>query len=965
MAQPGEYLSLLFGAAIIIHFAYNRFHEADFGTQAELARMHELLSVDRMRTQSVVRLSLVSYTAALLTIYLLLTVYVLIVPAGFSQLPQAGEVVGGQIPGAQELAKGLGAAPLGVALVIVGTGTSFPYVRNVEAWLRNACHRLAGIPTKVLDHARNLGNATLDVDEAMRLLSQSDAECINAIRAAHPADEEFLRDLTVIAAVAEWVLRRKVSLPDPPARRQFLKLEAALLDRKIALFRKLRAMPTAQPAAAGATPAAASAWSGLTVEADLLEADMCLLLALFREHMIIPPGAVAGSSSQKELPSSGSQARAILEGFVSGGESGTDRGGLSAHVAMLALSWSFGVIVIVCILWTALPAFHELRITFPSSAGAGRTGVLERFAAFLSNAIFAYFVPVAIAVAIWQGSTAADSWKAGLSDHWTRSLPRKLLLFASGWVVATFLLCGIAVWTAALRGGWTSGGHSALSLLLQTASYVGPTAMRGAFLGVLVVECIDHYWQGWYPATGRTGAPERRSSLRLAAVAALILGTAGALTRWLVIEISIAGNSTSAARRSIDAYDRGVIAYAAILSAVTAFVLIYCLSEALRKSRAAPQAPSEEAPRESAQPASAEADDSAGSAKAGLPTAKGVTLAIALLLGCLSLPGEAQGERLVIGVRTDARPYVWQDSATGAYLGYLLDVCTSMAQRAGFDFATAPVDARQRAAFLVGDDAAIDLLCDPTTITLARVQTMLRPPIEGRLTFLPIFHIANSSYLARARGATEKIDCPQGGPEAPTAVDKRPWIRFWLPDRPVVEAEMGVASGQVWGAIKGTTSADRLAADHKALDAKMRNSTCLAEADSHPEAAAKLCSGEWQRYYGDEELIAAAVAAHDPACRPTRAPETARQYEPYALVVSTARHCGLDRILAAQLYGMAADGSLEGKLKQHFPEASISASLRTLLNTLKLPQGAVASTPPPSLPPRLCPCAQTCSGPSP
>lgn len=75
-----------------------------------------------------------------------------------------------------------------------------------------------------------------------------------------------------------------------------------------------------------------------------------------------------------------------------------------------------------------------------------------------------------------------------------------------------------------------------------------------------------------------------------------------------------------------------------------------------------------------------------------------------------------------IGVREDARPFIWRDQDTKGYLGFFWDICTEAVQRAGYHFSEEGVDAKKRAAFLKTGDGDYDLLCDPTTITLKRMQ---------------------------------------------------------------------------------------------------------------------------------------------------------------------------------------------------------------------------------------------------
>ena len=75
----------------------------------------------------------------------------------------------------------------------------------------------------------------------------------------------------------------------------------------------------------------------------------------------------------------------------------------------------------------------------------------------------------------------------------------------------------------------------------------------------------------------------------------------------------------------------------------------------------------------------------------------GWLVAAALLLGAPPLRAGTTPEVVTIGVRQDARPFAWQaDDNPGTYRGYLVDICTDAATRAGFRFRLVPVDATAR-----------------------------------------------------------------------------------------------------------------------------------------------------------------------------------------------------------------------------------------------------------------------------
>lgn len=98
-----------------------------------------------------------------------------------------------------------------------------------------------------------------------------------------------------------------------------------------------------------------------------------------------------------------------------------------------------------------------------------------------------------------------------------------------------------------------------------------------------------------------------------------------------------------------------------------------------------------------------------------------------------------RAEEVTIGVRDDARPFIWWDPDTKEYLGFFWDVCTEAVQRAGYRFHEVKVEAGKRADFLITGAGDFDLLCDPTTITLKRMQNFAydgrAPALSSRPSF--------------------------------------------------------------------------------------------------------------------------------------------------------------------------------------------------------------------------------------
>ena len=120
----------------------------------------------------------------------------------------------------------------------------------------------------------------------------------------------------------------------------------------------------------------------------------------------------------------------------------------------------------------------------------------------------------------------------------------------------------------------------------------------------------------------------------------------------------------------------------------------------------------------------------------------------------------ATGSSVTIAVRKDAPPFAWQSAEHDAtFGGYLVDICRDATTRAGFHYDLQPIDAAARERVLEGDytlsigqrRVPIDLLCDPTTITLQRLDVLaLHHPDARHAIFSPILFVANGSYVEHA-----------------------------------------------------------------------------------------------------------------------------------------------------------------------------------------------------------------------
>jgi len=202
-----------------------------------------------------------------------------------------------------------------------------------------------------------------------------------------------------------------------------------------------------------------------------------------------------------------------------------------------------------------------------------------------------------------------------------------------------------------------------------------------------------------------------------------------------------------------------------------------------------------------------------------------------------------------MAVRTDTRPFIWMNNASGEFLGFYWDICTEAIYRAGYQLETVEIGSAERksilgtgrigkkdvqpqsaeVASLTGAPPAVDapqeevtevdFLCDPTTITLQRMRSF---PVEAGtpvLHFSQIVFVANSSFVKSKPGkdiTRNEGKLPEDGPE-PTCDCILPWIDHlgavargepspshscqtaWWPEKepvPVESAEDGDNSGE-------------------------------------------------------------------------------------------------------------------------------------------------------------------------
>ena len=643
-------IALLFGMAIILVFSYDRFNVATYDGEARLDRLVTLISPDKLRARSTVLKAYSLYAGMLIVIYLFLCAYAEILPilggpnllaeAGTSQLPvEAGEVPLADASGfvsvgdaaeawAQPLAepemssRGIGIAPsvsLGMALVIVGLAPTFPFLKRFDEWMRGAAHRLAGIPTWVLEagdalrRERILGETTIG---SAPLISKDDRERFDKLKQVAKGsrlkdDADFWKDLVTIFVVSNWIVEDKVRLSRPNSR--LIRLEKTLSDRTEALFQQIDGIiagggfapiggPEPTPTANGDNKNKDSEVAGnrrpstapIARRVDDLAADFRILVALYVEHGVIKfdtttdvPANDATRTNQYD------RAMAMLREYA---EAARDEPSAAndTNYATSAWLWTLGVTLVFAVIWSATFGWYE---TILQRGGSRSLAWRAATYAFLNFNV--YGVTLLIALVVRDGFRhQTTKWHDSLRlSDWTRWLPQRFFAALAAWLGATFFLIGVTLWTTAARDGWTFSGSIASSF-----EYNAPTALRGSVMAIIVLALVDRRQIGARAAecrwkdrfkqllyrifqkqapqsnSTRVWSDRRRevcSSLRWAGGAAGLMAVAGLVTRAL---------TTIAADYKLSEFDgeiSALVIYAALQSALVGFCVAFCVSEML------------------------------------------------------------------------------------------------------------------------------------------------------------------------------------------------------------------------------------------------------------------------------------------------------------------------------------------------------------------------------------------------
>lgn len=624
-----EGLALLFGAAIVAFFSYERFNRATYEAGSRLERLVLLVSPNKLRARRIVLQAWMSYAGMLLIIYLIFCAYAEVIPGiatGSDAVTSPGAVSSDSETG------GLGipaAVSLSVALAIVGLAPSFPLLQRVDDSMLMTAHRFAGIPTRVLNDTDDLRLNAIDLGRSpsddlnipsgywdrMTRYSQVAREYVSA-------PDDFIDDVNLIFAVASWIFERRLRMENPEFRDQFEALEEDLAKRFEFLKMELdertgfvlgaqRALPRVDnPDTAEAdgeefqeSELKRRTWDRIASDIDALADDTCILLSLYVEHGLIkevrakkPPKAASGTSQTSAVSVDGSDASEPAEISVRQKNAARQQDLASARLrsflrpvlsdehrdrqpsnSVPAMLWSLGLILTVTLVWSMTLGVYETGLSWEGDAGSfyGRT------AGYLAVAINCFIVPIAVALAVRNGMSRSNRW-TNLSDaHWTVYVPQSAFIVVASWSIAIFLVIAFTLWQVGLSEAGGFSNNQSFKALRGAFEFNALAVLRGSVLGLVCIWLLDaHVNQARVTAPNGLPVWSIERSLKWAIIAAFVMALIGFFSRWIQSQVSLKHSTT---RFELDEIDHGLIFYATFYCTVIGFLVVLVVSEVVAR----------------------------------------------------------------------------------------------------------------------------------------------------------------------------------------------------------------------------------------------------------------------------------------------------------------------------------------------------------------------------------------------
>jgi hypothetical protein len=298
-----------------------------------------------------------------------------------------------------------------------------------------------------------------------------------------------------------------------------------------------------------------------------------------------------------------------------------------------------------------------------------------------------------------------------------------------------------------------------------------------------------------------------------------------------------------------------------------------------------------------------------------VPIGRAASLGLAALLFVTATPGHGQQEHgtIEVGMRGDAKPFSYVDEF-GDYSGYLVSLCKRAVFLAGYRMGR-PIELTASDRF----NAPVDLICDPTTITVERAE---------KWQFSPIVFVANATFVEATNAD------PLEEAEVSLLADCRP-----TPGQRVYGAAM----------VNSTTATEAFAAA-RSLDGVLPDGPdhiiCPIIVPRHANGIARLCRGEMRYYFGDTDILRAYILEQDGCRDKVLFHPTFRTYEPYAFAMPSEDPEFIRRFSRA-IYAIFANREADGYFDEdpYFKGRPKSEALDMLFRLNRIPRGVPEGPP--------------------
>ncbi|MQX41090.1 hypothetical protein [Sinorhizobium meliloti] len=928
-------LAFLFGALVIVVFAWQRFRQRSFDPSSfDYHVLHELAPT-QLRGTGPMRRAYLYYAGTMLFIYTALTFFGELIFSAVNTIPVAGlqvDINRGTLTSPQW--------PLILAFAIAGFTPLLRPLEVGETWLRQRVHRWVGIPVRIKERTRKLLDALdkeiADDKGARKLLSDNEKRIPDWIK----AHAKFVNGVPRMAQ--KWT--------------QVQLMAAMIADKKawpdIAVSDDLR--PLVEKETDAAEAALDSFGDLLTASYDLSATANNEAEEHARRHL--PPNdpgeqqhvedkrgdgssATTGHAAEKharhhrqlevrlkdateQLDRAREELGAILTVYA---ERDRDYARIPDSTIKRVLTqtfhedarldadfWVLVLLFPVFLLYVCMVVFDlhlPLTDTDKNAVTVSATAALET---------------LRIAALFWLPLCAVLMWRQYLIDNkrWERSGPRK---HASRILAILFLtlvaaLFGLAVLTmlwmfviadnpARFRQLLFGGPRPAFAYFLSQA--LG--ALVFVPMTVVAAEAFDK---------SRSGA--RAAGLGIAAAIAVSLAMLLHLLFWELVNCNgddcpaIVLSDFGAFSRAYGLTDFVVYSAVALLTAG----LFVRPVRAVQKSGSGGSRRQEKERPQGARPAIGVA--------AGMALLSLSVLAVYALLPASSHAASFERPKVIVGFRADAEPFSYSvgSGEERTFKGYIADLCYSIFDSSGYELISVEVSAEDRFTRLRADDdetgafvdpedpkTKVDILCDPTTLRFdAEVAD------TGGI-FSPIVFASGVSYLMR--------NTRMGHPDSFLAFVKNTTARKVARQACLVD-RFGIRSDPGNCVIENDC-----ATKDNPFDLKQEYFVCVFK--NHTELIRWFCAAgrSWERrvYFGDQEIIRSKLAAwrETHGCPYEIEPQHVYYtYEPYALLVSSARP-ELAQFVQQRIYEFFSHRSKALSLfRTYFPGSQMSPTVANL-----------------------------------